>query len=181
MGLFTVIKLLLGDWLLPMLEKLPETMKNAGEGIIAAGDGAINAGKFIKGGVSPNARETVDLTADIISDCKTLIENAAALINTAGNEIGTVKVPTVTPTYVTLLNVKVVSGLQVGDTRLFGQVADNLKNGADDLESIGTKLHDATSHLHSLSTVLNDTGSDLSIVGMKLKESGNELKQLAGS
>ncbi len=183
MGFLNALKLLWSDWLLPLLESLPKALKDAGEGIEAAGENVVKASYFIKGGgnVPVNARETVALTADVIEDCDQIIKNAAQLIKTAGEEIDKIKVPTVTASYTTVVGVSVVSGLQFGETSLFGNVASNLKNGANNLNNVAAKLHTASNNLNNLRDALNETGGDLYTVGMKLKESGEALKRLAGN
>lgn len=179
MGFFDVIKLLWSNW----FESLPRILKDTGNGIEAAGESAIKASYFIKGGgnVPVNACGTIAETAQVIEECYQLVRTAALLIDTSGKEIDKVKIPTVEPTFTTVVGVKVVTGINFGEARLFGTVADGLKNGAADLNNVGTKLQTAASHLRQLKNALNQTGGDLYTAGTFLKEGGQKLKQLGGN
>ncbi|MGB8218027.1 MAG: hypothetical protein WCE94_12070 [Candidatus Methanoperedens sp.] len=175
MGLFDAIKFLWSDW--------PGILLDAGNGIETAGISAINTSYFIKGGgnVQVNACEMVDVTADAIKECYQLLENAATLIDKSGQEIDIIKVPTVSASYINILGHDVVSGLNFGNTSLFGNVATGLKNGAADLNTVGMKLQIAESHLRQLKDALNQAGTDLNTAGTALKDGGQKLKKLAGS
>ncbi len=187
MGFVNLIKLLWSDWLLPMLESMPAILWNAGDGIQTAGEEAIKVSHIIngEGNAYPNITEIIDTLTNIINDCNGIIMNASTLIENAGNAIGNVnvQVPTLTPQFTNILNIKVVTGvkLEFSEIKPFGDVASELQRGVNELNNISGKLQDTTLSLSNLKNALEDTGNNLATLGAKLKDSGIALKQLAGN
>jgi uncharacterized protein YukE len=164
--------------LVTLLEKVPDAMHDTGAGMEAAGQGAIEAGRALKGGtgVTTSALDALEAAAQALSECRNQVQSVAAYLEDAGKDIGDVKVPTVSATYVNIGTQKVVSGLSFGDTKLFGDVSKALKDGAGKLEDTADGLASAVTALQSLKQALSDTGGDLNTVGEKLKEGGQALQ-----
>jgi hypothetical protein len=164
--------------LLVLLEKIPDAMRITGAGMEAAGQGAIQAGRALKGGngTQPDALDALEATAAALTQCYQQIELVAGHIKDAGNDIGSVKVPTVEPTYAMVAGFKVVNGLEATDKALFGNIATALKDGADELEEVSDSLHDAATQLRRLKQAIEGAGGNLNTVGAKLKDGGQALK-----
>lgn len=171
-----------GDQFAPLLETLPQILRATGEGMELAGQGAIDAGQLLKGGggVPFNARQAVEAAADAVDSCYQQVLLVKGFIKSAGDEIDKVKVPTVEPTFVTVLGTQVVSGLTFGNASLFGPVADALQDGAGKLNLAAQQLQTQATQLHNLSDILNDAGADLGTLGTRLKQSGQTLQQVTG-
>ena len=166
--------------LVTLLEKVPDAMHATGAGMQLAGLGAIEASRALRGGagVTPNALDALEAAAQALSDCYDQVQSVASYIEDAGKDIGDVKVPTVSATYVNIGTQKVVSGLSFGDTKLFGDVSKALKDGAGKLDDAADGLASAVTALQNLKQALSDTGSDLNTVGQKLKEGGQALQSV---
>jgi len=171
-----------GDQLAPLLDTLPQILHAAGAGMEMAGQGAINAGHLLEGGggVPVNARQAVEAAADAVDSCCQQVLLVKGFVKSAGDEIDKVKVPTVEPTFVTVLGTQVVSGLTFGNASLFGLVADALQDGSSKLNLAAQQLQTQATQLHNLSDALNDAGADLGTLGTRLKQSGQTLQQVAG-
>jgi hypothetical protein len=174
--------------LLNLLQGMVTAMHTTGQGIEIAGNGAIAASQLFTGGpnVPVSSSQTLEAAADAIEAARTQIENAADLIDDAATTIGNVKVPTVTPTYITLpIGVqpdgspwRVVNGLSLGQVSAFGQVRNALRSSANRIEDFGQDLQGAANNVRSLKGALNTAGQDFSEMGVALRDSGRVLQEL---
>lgn len=164
--------------LVTLLEKVPDAMHATGAGMEVAGQGAIEAGRALKGGtgVTTSALDALEAAAQALSDCCNQVQSVASYIEDAGKDIGDIKVPTVSPTYAYVGPQKVVSGLSFDETKLFGNVSKALKDGAGKLDDAADGLASAVTALQNLKQALSDTGGDLNTVGQELKEGGQALQ-----
>jgi uncharacterized protein YukE len=164
--------------LLALLEKMPDAMHVTGAGMQVAGQGAIEAGRALKGGtgIANSALSALETAAQALADCYAEVQSVASYFEDAGKQIGDVKVPTVAPTYVNIGAQQVMSGLTFGETKLFGNVSKALKDGADKLEDAAGKLDNTAAALRNLKAALSDAGGDLNTVGQKLKEGGQAMQ-----
>lgn len=175
------------DQLRLILENLVAVMNVTGQGMETAGNGAIAASRLFTGGpgVPVSAQSTVKAAADAVENAKEQIQSAATLIQDAANAIGNIKVPTVTPSMVTLPIIKwpngnpveVVGGVSVGQTSAFSGVKTSLNQGAGKIDSFGNDLQVTANNLNQLSSRLNQAGQDLRDAGESLRDSGKTLKE----
>ncbi len=167
-----------------LFELLPPALAAAGESMQQAGQGAISAGNFIKGGggVPVNARQVVEQAAEAIAAGKQKVDDTADFLEDAGTEIGKVKVPTVSFTTTSIPvgigSVEVVNGITLTQASLFGLVKDALNDSAEKLRTVSTHLQTTAANLHSAAAALNDAGNGFKSVGNFLISSGSALKQI---
>lgn len=185
-GFINLIRFILQhpDELLALLQNMLTVMNTAGQGMEAAGNGAISASRFFTGGpgIPVSTDDAMEAAADAIEAAKSQIRQAANLIEDAATAIGDIKVPTVTPTFTTIgmgsASWRVVNGLTVGDATLFGGVEDALKDGADHMSDFGDDLQGAATALRSVGSRLNSAGEDLNEMGVALRDAGQGLQEL---
>ena len=166
--------------ILQLIETLPQLLRDTGDTIESAGESAMKASVFLNGNEDiPSASELSELAATALQRCYEEINTAAEIMNTFGDEIDDIRIPSVQPKYIEVLNMKVVGGLEFGESQLLDNAANRLQNGSDRLAEIGKDLNSVAEHLRSLGGALTDAGKDLNDVGVKLTESGGVLRSLA--
>ena len=171
------------DQIKRLIEQLPQTLKESGDNIESAGNSAVRAGYFFGGG-GPD-KEAVDASqlsrraATALTKCQREIKDAARMMERVGAEIDDIWIPSVKPKYLEVLGHKVVSGLDIGENKLMGEVATKLKDGSDNLGNLGDELQDIAKSLRELSGVLRDAGGDMVNVGEQLVKSGHTLREMS--
>jgi hypothetical protein len=163
-----------------LIERLPELLRETGDGIESAGNSAVKASVLLTGdgGKSMGVGKLSEMAADALENCQDEIQLASKVMERLGSEIDEIKIPQVKPKYIDVLGAKVVGGLEFGENHLVDNAAARLKNGSDRLEVIGRDLKTVAVHLRDLGAALTEAGGDLNDVGIKLKESGNTLTSL---
>jgi len=177
-----------GAALAAYLPSLPQVMHAAGQGMELAGNGAVATSKVLRGGVGVplNAKQVVAGAADAVEAAKAQLQAAADLVKEAGNTIGSIKVPTVTATYINLpIPVapgdppwRVVSGVSFGETSLFGGVKTALRDSSSRIDDVADDFQGMANNLNKLSQALNDAGADLGEMGGALRNAGQALQEI---
>lgn len=165
--------------IMDLIERLPQILKDTGDGIESAGDGALNASALLLGtNEKPGAQKIAELAADALDRCQVEIDRAAEIMSKFGEEIDDIRIPSLKPEFREVMGFNVITGLDMGENKLVDNAADRMKGGADRLEDIGQDLKNVAAHLRDLGGTLTDTGQGLNNVGEKLKESGGTLRSV---
>jgi hypothetical protein len=170
--------------LIEFLDLLPQLLKDAGEGIEAAGKSSKTFGSYMRGGsgVPVNARQIMAETADCINTSQQLLLNAANVINTAGSQINQVKIPVLDVTYTDInfgiTTWKVVGSIGIEEKRLFQPVSTALSNSSTELKNMRLSLKNAADQLTELSKWFDSAGKEMNEVGDTLIDGGRALKRL---
>lgn len=168
------------DKILDLVERLPELLNETGNTIESAGESAIKASVFLTGGKddTPSAGELSKLAATALERCYKEIQDVARVMDRFGQELDDIRIPSVQPKYTEVMGIDVISGIDFGESELFDNAANRLKNGSDRLTEVGNDLRNVAKHLRSLGGALTETGNDLNNVGTKLTQSGQTLRSL---
>jgi len=166
---------------LHLVENLPKLLQETGESIESAGASAMKASVFLSGDAkgSPSAGEISALAANALDSCQDEISAAAKIMESLGEELDKIRIPSIRPKYMELMGNKIISGLDIGEEGIMDNAADRLKDGSDRMEKIGKDLRLVATNLRELGGVLTETGKDLHDVGVQLKSSGGTLKSLS--
>lgn len=169
------------DAIVAIIHGLPDLLAKTGDGINKAGESAVAASGFLLGtdGEEGAVIEITEFAADALVRCVEQLDNAAGVLNRAGDEIDKIVLPTVDPKFTDVAGFRVVTGLDFGTTPLVDEVSDQMREGAHNLASIGEDFGVVADQLKRLGTRLNDTGSDLNNVGGLLQETGTTMTSLA--
>lgn len=165
-----------------LLQKLPDLVSSAGDGIGRAGESAVSAAKFLVGGDGDDEFSAADLArtaADALDRCREELADARELIAKLGDEIDDVRIPSVTPKYVKVAGLKVISGLDIGEQSLTDSAADRLRNGAARIGGVSDGLETVSEQLRRLGGAVTDAGANLESVGGFLSESGLTLSNIS--
>ena len=168
------------DKIMDLVERLPELLDETGNTIESAGESAMKASLFLTGGKgdTPSAGELSQLAATALERCHKEIQDVARVMDRFGQELDDIRIPSVQPKYTEVMGIDVISGIDFGESELFDNAANRLKNGSDRLNQVGTDLRNVAKHLRSLGGALTETGNDLNNVGVKLTQSGQTLRSL---
>lgn len=128
---------------------------------------------------SPSAGELSEIAAGALDRCYKEIDAAAKIMQSLGQELDDVRIPSMKPKYMDVLGHRVVSGLDIGEEGLFDKAAGRLQDGSDRLDAVSKDLQLVARNLRDMGSVLTDTGKDLNDVGVQLKQSGGTLRSLS--
>ena len=148
-GFFGVLKLIWDrrDDLARLIEKLPELLHDAGEGIETAGDTSRIFGQYLRGGQNApvNARQIMTQTANYFEGGRTVVRKAARVIGQAADILGAIQVPVlqVDNDVIDLGAMgrwSVVKSISVENKRLLQPASDLLDDGSTQLNNLGQNL-----------------------------------------
>ena len=168
--------------LVDLADALPDLLHKTGDGIEAAGNSARQAGRFLAGSKdddATSASELMDLAAHALEQCRVELDKAAELLGVLGDEIDDIRIPRLSPRFVEVMGVRVVSGVDVGEANLMDTAAKRLKGGASRLAKVGVDLETVAGKMRNLGGQLTEAGADLQSVGDQLGGSGELLRSLS--
>jgi hypothetical protein len=168
--------------LVDLADSLPDLLHKTGDGIEAAGNSARQAGRFLAGSKeddATSASELMDMAATALERCRVELEKAAGLLSVLGDEIDDIRIPQLSPRFVEVMGMRVVSGVDVGESSLMDTAAKRLKGGADRLNQVGIDLESVAGKMRNLGGQLTEAGADLGRVGDQLTGSGDLLRSLS--
>ncbi|MCB0071522.1 MAG: hypothetical protein KDE20_08700 [Caldilineaceae bacterium] len=168
--------------LVDLADALPVLLHKTGDGIEAAGNSARQAGRFLAGSKdddATSASELMDLAAHALEQCRVELDKAAELLGVLGDEIDDIRIPRLSPRFVEVMGVRVVSGVDVGEANLMDTAAKRLKGGATRLAKVGVDLETVAGKMRNLGGQLTEAGADLQSVGDQLGGSGELLRSLS--
>lgn len=164
------------------LEKVPEFLGKTAHFIHEAGGSAVQASTYLtgEGGTkdSTSVRELAELAADALERCNEELRATAKMLENLGHQIDDVKIPMLKPEYSEIMGFNVVTGVELGESNLVDDAAEQLKRGSVRLNEIGDDFRNVAQNMRKLGGVITDAGQDLSHVGSKLQESGAMLTTL---
>jgi len=168
------------DKIINLVEKLPKLLDDTGNTIESAGQSAVRASLVLTGdgktlgGVDDLAK----LAATALDSCRQELQSIAGTMNHLGQEIDKVRIPSVQPKFIDVVGLKVVGGLEFGESQLVDNAADRLQQESKRLEQIGNDLLTVANQLRGLGKAMDQTGRDLSSVGQQLEQGGRTLRSL---
>ena len=165
--------------LMDLIERLPEMLENTGTNIESAGDSAVKASLFLMGdptNQSASAGMMSVKAAGALDRCFKEIQAAAKVMESLGEELDAIRIPSVKPKYIELMGNRVIGGIDFDEKGLLDRPAARLKVGSERLEDIGKDLKEVAANMRELGGMLTETGKDLNNVGIQLKKSGSNLR-----
>lgn len=167
------------DKIVDVIERLPQLLNETGQNIETAGASAVKASLFLSG--EPNsdkkgANEIAELAASALERCHKELGTVANMLNKVGNEIDDVNIPSFKPKYTEVMNMRVISGLEMGELKLVDQAAEQLRDGSERVHEIAADLQNVANYLRELGGILTDTGGNIHTVGQQLQQSGQTLR-----
>lgn len=164
------------------LEKVPEFLGKTAHFIHEAGESAVQASAYLtgEGGKkdSTSVRDLAELAAGALERCNEELRATAQLLENLGRQIDDVKIPMLKPEYSQIMGFNVVTGVELGESNLVDDAAEQLKRGSLRLNEIGDDFRNVAQNMRKLGGVITDAGQDLSHVGSKLQESSAMLTTL---
>ena len=167
-----------GDDLVALAARLPALLAAAAEGLAGAGADARAAAAFLtgeagKGGVKALA----ELAGDALEQCRTELAAARGLLDDLGGELDRVPIPSVRPTYSDVLGHKLITGLELADSKLLEQAGKRVREGAARFDGVGEQLAKVADQLREIGDLVERAGHGLAGTAAKLESGG---KSLAG-
>lgn len=170
------------DRVISMVKDLPDLVATAGGGMGTAGDSAQKAAAFLVGeGDGISAKELTEIAANALAKCREELGNVRDLIAHLGDEIDDLRIPTVEAKFAELGGIRVIKGIDIGESKLTDQAADRLRQGADRIGSISDALETVSGHLSTLGGKVTEAGESLGTAGQYLTRSGAQLQSLMGA
>lgn len=170
------------DRVVSMVKDLPDLVATAGGGMGTAGDSAQKAATFLVGdGDGISAKELTEIASRALSTCREELSNVRELIAHLGDEIDDLRIPTVEAKFAEIGGIRVIKGIDIGESKLTDQAAERLRQGADRLGSISDALDTVSGHLSTLGGKVTDAGASLGTAGEYLTRSGAQLQSLMGA
>ncbi|RUA17674.1 MAG: hypothetical protein DSY55_01780 [Clostridia bacterium] len=165
------------------VEHLPDILDNAGESIVAAGEGAVRASTWLTGS-DPNddalsAYELTAMAAMALERCNLQLENVAAMLQTLGHQVDDIHIPAIEPRYTEVMGFHVVTGIHITESALADNAADHFTASADRLSDIGDDFSNAAGQLRRLGSSLTQAGDKLTTVGSQLQRSGGVMRSIS--
>ncbi len=180
LSLFRLLKKIAerSDQVVALLDNL-SAFGAAGAGMEVAGQAAKDMRKAIDGdGGSPiHLHQVLKQASSAIERSAASLKEVAGMVRTAGEEIGSIHIPAVDPkfTHVDMLDMKILTGLELKEVRLFDGAAKALKDGALRLDEVGSSLGEVAGQLKQVEDQMTKTGDRLDDVGAKLTDAGQQL------
>lgn len=170
------------DRVVSMVKDLPDLIATAGGGMGTAGDSAQKAAAFLVGGGDGiSAKELTEIAAKALATCREELGNVRDLIAHLGDEIDDLRIPTVEAKFAEIGGIRVIKGIDIGESKLTDQAADRLRQGAERLTSISDALDTVSGHLSTLGGKVTEAGESLGTAGEYLTRSGAQLQSLMGA
>lgn len=137
--------------LLELLEDLPSLLQTVGASIESAGDGAVQASYYIRGGGSApvNMRSALNTATDVTEAIRTQVDTVRTQIDDLA------KLP------------------------FFFAVNEPMTLFADSVEDVSTEIQNVADSLSDVSSALNAAGSNLRTMGQQLSSAGTQLQQIS--
>lgn len=171
--------------IMEMIDNLPDLLHTTGNLIEAAGASAIQASAFLTGDTSRkesfSALDLAESAASALERCQTELRDAAQVLDSLGRELDKVRIPQISPKFIEVMGLNVVSGIELGELTLIDNAADRLQSGAERLTTISNDFQMVARQMRKLGAALTDTGNDLNRVGAQLQQGGGTLRSLARS
>ncbi len=166
------------DDLANLIDRLPEILAGAGEGIHAAGEGALFAGRLLTGedGAGANVFELAAKAALALERTRVELEHIAHMLQNLGHQIESIYIPSVEPKYIEVLGMRVVAGLDIHESSLADDVAERFTQAADRLSAISDQFEDTAIRLRELGQSLVNTGAKMRVIGAQLQRGGETLR-----
>jgi len=136
--------------LLALLENLPSVLQTVGVSMEAAGDGAIQASHFIRGGggVPVDVRGALNTGSNIIEEIRSQVDGVKTQIDDLA------KLP------------------------FFFAVNAPMTDFADCVDDVSTEIQNVADSLSDVSSALNSTGLNLRTLGQQLAAAGAQLQEV---
>jgi methyl-accepting chemotaxis protein len=168
------------DKIINLVEKLPKLLQDTGDTIEAAGQSAVRASLVLTGDgkTQGGVDDLAQLAASALDRCQKELQSVAGTMNHLGQEIDDIRIPSVQPKFIEVVGLKVVGGLEFGESQLVDNAAERLKQESKRLEQIGDDLLTVATQLRELGKAMNQTGRDLNGVGQKLEQGGRTLRSM---
>ena len=192
-GFFSVLRFIWSraDHLSLLLDRLPETLRQAGEGLEGAGDGALMAGSALggDGATTTDAARVLRRATAALEQARLQFQAMSIEVRAAADAMDEVRVPTITPTK-QRFNLRVfglgepelVTGLHfdVRDPGILEPISARIRAQAEMLDTrLSADLLSVTGELEQLSLNLEESGRRLRGLGESLKAGGAALKALS--
>lgn len=137
--------------LLELLENLPSLLQTVGASMEAAGDGAVQASNYIRGGggAPVNMRGALNTGTDVIEAIRAQVDAVKTQIDDLA------KLP------------------------FFFAVNEPMTLFAGSVEDVSTEIQNVADSLNDVSSALNSTGLNLRTLGQQLSSAGTQLQQVS--
>ena len=116
--------------------------------------------------------------------CRQLLHEMATLVKSSAAIINAIRVPTETVHYSNIPTISGsvigITGIEVGNTALFGGFAHDLKESGIRLQHTADHFQTAVTDLNQLHDTLQKAADALANAGEKLKETGQLREQVGG-
>ncbi len=169
------------EGILLLLHELPKLLEKAGAGLAQAGDGALRASAFLLGEAGDGARDVAVAAAKALDTCRDELDGVIGLIERLGSSLDDVTIPSFAPQFTDVGGYQVMTGVDVGEDHVLGDVVRELSDGAKRVAQIMSGLEGVSERFRGLGDVLDGAGKDLGEVGQRLKGSGATLQALTAS
>lgn len=167
------------DKIMNLIEKLPDLLRDTGNTIEAAGQSATRASLVLTGdGQTQGIDDLARLAASALDSCRQELQSVAGTMSRLGQEIDKIRIPTVQPKFIDVVGLKVVGGLEFGESQLVNDAANRLQQESNRLEQIGNNLQTVADQLRALGKAMDQTGRDLNNVGRQLEQGGRTLHSM---
>lgn len=173
-----------GDDLVRLAGKLPELLASVSEFLTGAADDARSAAGFLTGdggshgsdgGSDGGVKALAALAGQALEACRTELAAARHLLETLGDDLAAVPVPSVRPTYSEVLGHKLVTGLDLGEGRLLEPASKRLREGAERFDGVGTELGKVADLLRRIGGAVDEAGRGLAATAAKLEDGGKAI------
>jgi hypothetical protein len=170
-----------GDDLLALASQLPALLAAAAEGLAGAGSDARAAAAFLTGeGDHGGVRALAGLAGDALKQCRTELAAARKLLDSLGDELDEVPIPSVRPTYSEVLGHRLITGLDVADGRLLEPASKRVREGAARFDGVGEQLANVADLLREIGDLVERAGQGLAKTAGKLESGGEALARFTG-
>jgi hypothetical protein len=174
-----------GDELADLLQKLPPALRTAGDGMTAAGDGALLAGRAMGGGPGNDAILPLREATAALRQVQQQVRSLSGDVRAVADALDGIRLPVVTPTkqkfnlkVVGLGEPELITGLSIGEQPLpiLGSLSTRLRSQAARIEDdLAGQLEKTAAHLDRASDALAEAGQKFNQVGDSLKSGGGVL------
>ena len=169
-----------GDDLLDLMQKVPEILGKAGNGLADAGESAIGAATWLIGQADDGVGEVVEIAASALDACWDELEDVGDMLGRLSNQIDGVKLPTFDLQRTEVAGIDLISGIDIGAEEVFDGAADRLRDGVDRVLGVAAGLTTVAEQLREVADRVIDAGGDLDMVGTQLVGSGSTLVAMSG-
>ncbi|MCB0045575.1 MAG: hypothetical protein KDD92_09110 [Caldilineaceae bacterium] len=165
-----------------LMDSLPEIMDKTGVGIETAGLSAERASALLTGDNKDDkiisAYEMTGMAAVALQRCTVQLENIATLIQELGDKVDGIRIPSFDAQFTEVMGFRVITGLDINENSLTGDIGDRFHGGADRISEISDDFTRVSEQFRKLGTMLVHTGDNLNSVGSQLQRSGKSLRAM---